>query len=34
MLRLKKQLQLCQAVLTNVGLSYMRATGVIGNGSG
>ena len=34
MLRLKKQLQLCQAVLTNFGLSYMRATGVIGNGSG
>jgi len=34
MLRLKKQLQLCQAVLTNFGLSYMRATGVIGNGNG
>ena len=34
MLRLKKQLQLCQAVLTNFGLSYMRATGVIGNGTG
>ena len=34
MLRLKKQLQLCQAVLTNFGLSYMRTTGVIGNGSG
>ena len=32
-LRLKKQLQLCQAVLTNFGLSYMRATGVIGNGN-
>lgn len=32
MLRLKKQLQLCQAVLTNFGLSYMRTTGVIGNG--
>ena len=33
MLRLKKQLQLCQAVLTNFGLSYMRATGIIGNGN-
>ncbi|MBC8280166.1 MAG: hypothetical protein H8E48_05210 [Chloroflexi bacterium] len=32
MLRLKKQLQLCQAVLTNFTLSYMRTTGVIGNG--
>ncbi len=32
MLRLKRQLQLCQAVLTNFGLSYLRATGVIGAG--
>ena len=32
MLRLKKQLQLCQAVLTNFGMSYLRATGVVGNG--
>ena len=28
---LKKQLQLCQAVLTNFGMSYLRATGVVGN---
>ncbi len=32
MLRLKKQLHLCQAVLTNFGMSYLRATGVVGNG--
>ena len=32
MLGLKKQLQLCQAVLTNFGMSYLRATGVVGNG--
>ena len=32
MLRLKKQLRLCQAVLTNFSLSYMRTTGVIENG--
>ena len=31
MLYLKKQLQLCQAVLTNFGMSYLRATGVVGN---
>lgn len=31
MLRLKKQLQLCQAVLTNFSLSYLRTTGIIGN---
>ena len=31
MLDLKKQLQLCQAVLTNFGMSYLRATGVVGN---
>ena len=29
MLRLKRQLQLCQAVLTSFGLSYLRATKVI-----
>ena len=29
MLRLKKQLQLCQAVLTNFGLSYLKASGNI-----
>ncbi len=32
MLGLKRQLQLCQAVLTNFGMSYLRATGVVGNG--
>ncbi|MCS5668909.1 MAG: hypothetical protein NZ876_16150 [Dehalococcoidia bacterium] len=32
MLGLKKQLQLCQTVLTNFGMSYLRATRVIGNG--
>jgi|TARA_B100000809_G_scaffold147304_2_gene144822 nucleoside phosphorylase len=31
-LRLKGQLQLCQAVLTNFGLSYLRVTGIIGTG--
>jgi adenosylhomocysteine nucleosidase len=30
MLRLKKQFQLCQAVLTNFGLSYLKASGSIG----
>ena len=30
MLRLKRQLQLCQAVLTNFGMSYLKATGIIG----
>ena len=30
MLRLKRQLQLCQAVLTNFGVSYLKATGIIG----
>ena len=30
-LRLRKQMQLCQAVLTNFGMSYLRATGVVGN---
>ncbi len=32
MLRLKGQLQLCQAVLTNFGVSYLKATGVLGAG--
>jgi len=32
MLGLKKQLQLCQAVLTNFGMSYLRATGIVANG--
>ncbi|MCH7736236.1 MAG: hypothetical protein IH872_02430 [Chloroflexi bacterium] len=31
-LRLKSQLQLCQAVLTNFGVSYLKATGIIGAG--
>ena len=30
MLRLKRQLQLCQAVLTNFGVSYLKAAGIIG----
>ena len=30
MLRLKRQLQLCQAVLTNFGVAYLKATGIIG----
>lgn len=34
MLRLKRQLQLCQAVLTNFAISYMKATGVLGNDGG
>jgi nucleoside phosphorylase len=34
MLSLKKQLQLCQAVLTNFGMSYLRTTGVLGNSRG
>ena len=32
MLRLKNQLQLCQAVLTNFGLSYLKASGNISAG--
>ena len=32
MLRLRGQLRLCQAVLTNFGLSYLRATEIIGAG--
>ena len=30
MLRLKRQLQLCQAVLTNFGVSYLKVTGNLG----
>ena len=33
MLRLKKQLQLCQAVLTVFGVSYLRVAGIIGRGN-
>ena len=33
MLRLKRQLQLGQAVLTTFGVSYLKVTGVIGNGN-
>ena len=33
MLRLKNQLHLCQDVLTNFGMSYLRATGILRNGS-
>ncbi|MCH8297546.1 MAG: hypothetical protein IH873_05720 [Chloroflexi bacterium] len=33
MLRLKKQLQLGQAVLTIFGVSYLKVTGIIGNGN-
>ena len=33
MLRLKSQLQLGQAVLTTFGVSYLKVTGVIGNGN-
>ena len=29
MLGLKKQLQLCQAVLTNFGMAYLRVAGII-----
>ena len=29
-LRLKRQFRLCQAVLTNFGVSYLKATGIIG----
>ena len=32
MLGLKKQLQLCQAVLTNFGMSYLRVAGIVGTG--
>ena len=34
MLRLKRQLQLCQAVLTNFGVSYLKTAGFIGHGGG
>ena len=30
MLHLKRQLQLCQAVLTNFGVSYLKVTGNLG----
>jgi len=30
MLRLKRQLQLCQAALTNFGVSYLKVTGNLG----
>ena len=33
MLRLKKQLQLCQAVLTNFGMAYLRVAGIVGTKS-
>ena len=33
MLGLKKQLQLCQAVLTNYGMAYLKVTGIVGKGS-
>ena len=33
MLGLKNQLHLCQDVLTNFGMSYLRATGILRNGS-
>ena len=33
MLELKKQLQLCQAVLTNFGMAYLRVSGIIGTSS-
>ena len=32
LLRLKRQLQLCQMVLTNFAVAYMKETGIIGNG--
>ena len=34
LLRLKSQLQLCQAILTNFGVSYLKVTGIIQNGGG
>ena len=33
MLKLKKQLQLCQAVLTNFGMAYLKVAKVIETGS-
>ncbi len=30
MLGLKNQLQLCQSVLTNFGMAYLRVTGIVG----
>lgn len=32
MLNLKKQLQLCQVILTNFGMEYLRVAGIIGTG--